>query len=132
MELIDADADNSIAENWRASKTAGGSPGQMNSVTSIESEEGIEKPLIFKLNQNYPNPFNPKTVISYSLPVTCHIDLSVYNILGQKVTSLVSEKQDAGNYTVEWNASKFAGGIYFYRLTTETGIAFTKKLLLVK
>ena len=78
-------------------------------------------PTKFTLNQNYPNPFNPKTVIRYSVgafresPVQ-HVDLSIYNILGQKVATLVSTKQTAGNYNVTWNAGGFASGIYFYRI----------------
>jgi xylan 1,4-beta-xylosidase len=73
-------------------------------------------PLVFSLSQNYPNPFNPKTVIRYALPVTCHIDLGVYNLLGQKVATLVSEKQRAGRHQVQWDASGFASGIYYYKI----------------
>lgn len=84
------------------------------------------------LHQNFPNPFNPKTVITYELPGTNYIELSVYNLLGQKVATLVSEKQSAGTYKVEWNASGFASGVYYYVLTTDQGFTQTKKLVLLK
>ena len=86
----------------------------------------------YSLSQNYPNPFNPKTVIRYTLPLASRIDLSVYNLLGQKVATLVSAKQPAGTYTVKWDASGFAGGVYLYRLETDKGFVQTKKLILLK
>ena len=86
----------------------------------------------FKLFQNYPNPFNPKTIIEYQLHKTSQVDLSIYNLLGQKVATLVSKKQPAGNYKIEWDASAFSSGIYFYRLETDKGFVKTNKLVLVK
>ena len=86
----------------------------------------------FELLQNYPNPFNPKTVIRYALPVTGHIDLSIYNLLGQKVAKLINKKQPAGSYKIEWNASGFESGIYLYRLQTDHGFSSTKKLILLR
>ena len=83
------------------------------------------------LAQNYPNPFNPRTVISYQLPVTSHIDLSIFNVLGQKMATIVDEKQPAGQYTYEFDASKFDSGIYFYRLKTNN-FCETKRMLLLK
>ncbi len=85
----------------------------------------------YKLFQNYPNPFNPKTVIRYALPVTSHLDLSIYNILGQKVATLVNKKQPAGNYEMEWNASMVSSGIYLYRLETD-GYRDVKKMVVIK
>ena len=73
-------------------------------------------PAEFLLYQNYPNPFNPKTVISYQLPVISDVDLSIYNILGQKVVTLVSGKKQAGKYQVEWDAGGFASGVYYYKI----------------
>jgi photosystem II stability/assembly factor-like uncharacterized protein len=70
----------------------------------------------FKLSQNYPNPFNPRTVIGYRLPAVSDVVLSIYNILGNEVAVLVSEKQAAGTYRVQWDASGFAGGVYCYKL----------------
>lgn len=73
-------------------------------------------PTSFSLKQNYPNPFNPSTVISYQLPVISDVEVSIFNLLGQKVVTLVSEKQNAGQHRVQWNASGFASGIYYYSL----------------
>jgi len=89
-------------------------------------------PMAFALYQNYPNPFNPVTAIEYQLPKFSHVDLSIYNLLGQKVATLVNKKQMAGSYNVEWDASGFASGVYFYRLETEQGFSQTKKLILVQ
>ena len=89
-------------------------------------------PFQYHLDQNYPNPFNPKTVIRYALPIISQVNLSIYNLLGQKLITLVSEKQQAGTYKVEWNASVFSSGIYFYRLETSTGFVQSKKLVLLK
>jgi hypothetical protein len=60
------------------------------------------------------------------------VELSIYNLLGQKVASLVNEKQNTGYYQVEWDASGFASGVYYYRLSTGSGFAQTKKLVLLK
>jgi len=79
----------------------------------------------FKLKQNYPNPFNPTTVISYRLSESGKVNLSIYNILGQRVAVLVSEKQSAGAYQINWNAAnnKLPSGIYFCRLNLQTADA---------
>jgi len=70
----------------------------------------------FSLSQNYPNPFNPTTMINYQLPKISAVQISIYNILGQKITTLVDKRQNAGTYQVEWDASAFASGIYYYRI----------------
>ena len=85
-----------------------------------------------ELHQNYPNPFNPSTVISWQLATGSSVNLSIYNLLGQKVCTLVSEKQKAGNHNVKWNAGDFPSGIYFYKLETDIGFSQTKKLMLIK
>jgi len=89
-------------------------------------------PSRFLLRQNYPNPFNPITTIEYQLPVSGRVELAVYNTLGQKAAVLVSRKQAAGNYKVEWNASGFASGIYIYKIKTDKGFTKAKKLILLK
>ena len=86
---------------------------------------------------NYPNPFNPKTTIVYTIRAIHEsplqkIDLSIYNILGQKILTLVSESQSPGTYTIQWNAAGLPSGIYLCRLTTNQGIQKTRKLLLVE
>jgi hypothetical protein len=101
--------------------------------TDIEEDLFFEsKPVTFELFQNYPNPFNPSTKIRYQIPKASDIDLSIYNILGQKIETLVSGSQAPGIYEYEWNAENFASGVYFYRLETDEGIVQTRKLVLMK
>ncbi len=88
-------------------------------------------PLTFGLSQNYPNPFNPKTIINYELLIINDVDLSVYNLLGQKVATLVSERKEAGYHQVEWDASGFATGIYYYRIVAGE-FREVKKMVLLK
>ena len=83
------------------------------------------------LSQNYPNPFNPVTIINYHLPFTNHVELSIFNLLGQKVATLVSEKQNAGDHQVEWDASGFASGVYYYQLVAR-GFRKIKKMIVLK
>jgi hypothetical protein len=99
------------------------------SFTSVEKTK--ELPIAFALAQNYPNPFNPTTKINFALAKTGFVNLSVYNILGQKVAELVNSNMTVGNYTVDFNASKLASGIYIYRLTTPSQ-SITKKMSLLK
>ena len=99
-------------------------------VSDIATPEEL-LPLKFELFQNYPNPFNPVTVIHYSLPVTCEVDLSIYNILGQKVATLVNKQQNAGSYKVNFDASNLSSGIYVYSLHGG-GIDISKKMILMK
>ncbi len=89
-------------------------------------------PSAFRLEQNYPNPFNPGTVISYRLSVASEVQLVVYNALGQKVRTLVSERQKAGKYSVRFNAADLPSGFYIYRLNTGTGFSQNKKMLLIR
>ncbi|HQV32934.1 MAG TPA: T9SS type A sorting domain-containing protein, partial [Calditrichia bacterium] len=85
----------------------------------------------FKLEQNYPNPFNPTTTISYEVSKAADVNLDVYNVLGEKVASLVSGRQNAGSYTVDFDAASFSSGIYFYTLTSGS-VKITKKMVLMK
>ncbi|MDQ3020950.1 MAG: SBBP repeat-containing protein [Bacteroidota bacterium] len=85
----------------------------------------------FSLSQNYPNPFNPATVISYQLTVSNYTTLKVFDILGNEVTVLVNEKQNAGTYEVDFDGSNFPSGVYFYKLTTGN-FSQTKKMNLIK
>lgn len=85
----------------------------------------------FILNTNFPNPFNPATVITYQLAVSNLITLKVYDILGSEITTLVNEKQDAGNYSVEFDGNKYSSGIYFYKLESNN-FSITKKMFLIK
>ncbi|MEW5797230.1 MAG: FlgD immunoglobulin-like domain containing protein [Candidatus Zixiibacteriota bacterium] len=93
-------------------------------------------PAEYALAQNYPNPFNPSTQIGFALPTESEVELSVFNILGQKVTTLTYGKMPAGNHTVTWNGTDadggaVASGIYFYRITANNFVE-TKKMMLLK
>jgi len=85
----------------------------------------------FSLKQNYPNPFNPNTIINYQLQKFSNVSLKVYDVLGNEVSTLVNQKQNAGSYEVGFNATALSSGIYFYTLKTE-GFSETKRMLLVK
>jgi len=102
----------------------------------IGIEEPNPMPQQFILRQNFPNPFNSNTVISYTVGANhdspLQVDLIIYNQLGQKVATLVSERQPAGNYGLTWNAKNFASGIYYYRLNVDIGFSQTKKLILLR
>ena len=92
-------------------------------------------PTDFALRQNYPNPFNPSTIIPYQLPVSGHVRLEVFNILGQRLATLVDEEQSAGTYTTQWDATDAAGravgaGVYIYRLSSG-GMAESRRMVLV-
>jgi hypothetical protein len=85
----------------------------------------------YQLNQNYPNPFNPSTIISFSVPQLERVTLDVYNLLGQKVTSVVNKEFEAGSYNVQFDAGNLAAGIYFYTLKAGNFVS-TKKMMLLK
>ena len=85
----------------------------------------------FALHQNYPNPFNPQTTIKFSLPEAQLVNLSVYNMLGQQVLTLVDRELPAGYHTAKWYAGNIASGVYIYRLTSN-GKSLTQKMLLMK
>lgn len=91
-----------------------------------------EIPKDYSLNQNFPNPFNPSTTISYSLPKNTYATLKVYDALGKQVALLADDYKNAGNYSVTYDASNLASGMYFYSLTTTDGFSQTKKMILVK
>lgn len=88
-------------------------------------------PAKFDLMQNYPNPFNPTTVIAYQLPTSSFVTLTIFDVLGRKVRTLVNERQDDGNHAVQLDASKLPSGVYFYRLHAGT-FTETKKLTVLK
>ena len=83
------------------------------------------------LNTAYPNPFNPVTSISYTLSNMDYVTLSVYNLTGQLIETLVNERQNAGNYTLVWNATLLPSGMYFLRMETGNEM-FHQKLMLLK
>jgi len=99
--------------------------------SGVEEEASPSIPTDFALHQNYPNPFNVNTTISYQVPVASHVKLKVYNILGQKVATLLDEKQAAGYWSVIWETSKVSSGLYLYKLTAGD-YTETKRMILVK
>jgi len=114
-----------VGSNGIILKTTTG--GVLTNFSNISSEI----PEKFSLSQNYPNPFNPRTVISYELRVTSFAKLIVYDVLGNEVATLVNDKQSAGTYSVEFDGSGFASGVYFYKL--EAGeFSETKRMVLLK
>jgi hypothetical protein len=102
--------------------------------TGVDQPEVL--PLVFVLNQNYPNPFNPETNIEYSVPTAGNVNIDVYNVLGQRVKTLVSEYKSVGNFSVRWDGSNYNGqmvpsGVYFYRMVTE-GFSQTNKMIMLR
>ena len=102
-------------------------------VSRVESLNGNTGsiPLEYSLNPAYPNPFNPSTNISYLLPENGEIIISIYDINGRKIETLLQTNQAAGNYTINWNAKDLASGLYFVKLDADEYVK-TQKLLLVK
>lgn len=95
----------------------------------------IGKPGVFSVAQNYPNPSNPKSKIDYELPVNGRVTITLYNMLGEEVTTIINEIKEAGYHSVEFDGSIMASGVYFYRIYSEgEGQKFTKtmKMILVK
>lgn len=87
--------------------------------------------MAIELYQSYPNPFNPENTIGYSLPERADVRLEVFNMLGQRVATLVNEKKSAGCHEVRFDALGLASGVYIYRMSTGTW-SKTMKMLLVK
>jgi hypothetical protein len=131
LELIDANSDNSLAENWRAS-TDHGTPGRLNSVaTSVKENVNSIIRQEFSLFQNYPNPFNPVTRIDYNLPVAGKVSLKIYDTLGKEIADLENEEMPAGRHSVKWDASKFSSGMYLCRIQVGNFVQ-TRKLIFMK
>lgn len=96
------------------------------------SNENLEQPLSFELKQNYPNPFNPATTIEFSLASVSDVTLEVYNVLGQKVATLIQDQtMTAGKHTHQFDASSLASGMYLYRITAADFVQ-SRTMLLIK
>jgi len=98
--------------------------------TSNEDGE-LGLPKVFSLDQNYPNPFNPSTNINFALPQAAKVSLTIYDMLGRKVATLLNEQRPAGRHTVQFDASSLASGMYIYRIEAAS-FTSTKKMLLIK
>ncbi len=137
--LGDATTIDSIEIDWAGSSTVdyalGVAADQFLTLTegqvSAVSEDNALVPATTRLEQNYPNPFNPTTSIHYQLTEAGSVQLTVFNTLGQKVATLVNEKQIAGVHHVTFNAGHLPSGLYYYRLDTD-GFTQVRKMLLVK
>ena len=103
--------------------------GQFEYSKTIEVDLGAPKK--FELSQNYPNPFNPSTTIKFSLPEAGNVKLTIYNILGQEVRTLVNETKESGVYTINFNADDLDSGVYIYKLQYGSFVQ-TRKMILIK
>jgi len=100
-------------------------------IVFVEDKKDAPIPTVYGLAQNHPNPFNPITEINYALPKDSRVRLEIYNILGQKVTTLVDQTQRAGYKSARWDAESLSSGIYFYRLQAGDFVQ-TRKMVLLK
>ncbi|WP_020402514.1 phosphodiester glycosidase family protein [Gracilimonas tropica] len=98
---------------------------------AVSNEEVREIPQKVALEQNYPNPFNPVTQISFSVPKTTDVELTVYDVLGREVTALLDKKVQAGNHSVSFDATGLSTGMYFYQLRADD-YTLSKKMMLIK
>jgi flagellar hook assembly protein FlgD len=113
-----------------------GAAGSSISVKVTVTSQTTPMPDRFCLFQNYPNPFNSATKIRYDVPITCRVNLDIYNILGRKVRTLVDKWMDAGSYSVTWDGKTESGqtaasGVYLYHIRAGRFIS-TKKMILMK
>ena len=134
LELINPNMDNALAENWSAS-SGYGSPGSLNS-SYMSNEDEVLTSTEFILNNNYPNPFNPVTTISYTLPQAALVRMTIYDLLGRQVKSLLHEYQTPGYKSLQWNATndlgrQVAAGVYLYMIHAGE-FTQTKKMVLMK
>ena len=150
LELADPHSDNSDPSNWASSDADSwllydedgeimnfGTPGEQNSNYSetVDNDDSA-LPEANALSQNYPNPFNPQTTIKFDVLNNDNVEISVYDILGQKVATLTNEYYSTGNYSVIWDGSDFKGnpvssGIYVYKYQSSTDV-FTQRMVLLR
>lgn len=100
-------------------------------IVNVENIAENIQPNIIELSQNYPNPFNPSTIINYEIPSESKVSLKIYDILGREITTLVNEVKMPGKYEIEFNASDFSGGVYFYKLNAGE-FSKIKKMIILK
>ena len=93
--------------------------------------EAVALPETFSLDRAYPNPFNPTTTLSFAIPVDSEVSLSVYNLQGREVSTLIDANMDAGYHSVVWNADSYSSGVYFMKLVAGEYVN-TQKLMLIK
>lgn len=125
-----------FAVNYEVSAESGGAARSVyfrkrQSVTTGVEQPALEIPQGYSLAQNYPNPFNPSTVISFHLPVSSHVTLKVFDVIGREVAILVDGEMAAGNHALTFAPRDLAGGIYFYKITAGQ-FSQTRKAVLIK
>jgi len=108
---------------------------QLDEYVGIDEGQDPGVPMSYKLSQNYPNPFNPSTTINFVVPTNQHVNLTVYNILGKKVKTLLNKELGSGAQTACWNGrnesgNRVASGIYLYRLETDNFVKVRKMILM--
>jgi hypothetical protein len=133
---LDADADIDLLVANYSSNNVGWLKNTTTLVVSADDEAGEVLPSQYSLEQNYPNPFNPTTTINYSVPEQADVEITVYNLIGQRVNTLVDEEKAAGNYSATWdgkddNGKPVSSGVYFYRLKAGN-VSETRKMMLLK
>ncbi|KAA3618958.1 MAG: T9SS C-terminal target domain-containing protein [Calditrichaeota bacterium] len=101
-------------------------------ISSVSGNENVQIPQSFSLQQNYPNPFNPVTTIRYELPEKAFVNLSIYDMLGRKIKTLLDGQKSAGTHTVKFAAETLASGMYFYKIETNKGFNAVKKMVLLR
>jgi len=122
--------DQNDGENWRTSSQIHGSPEKNDEVsTDIIEIDNITAPK-FSMDQNYPNPFNPVTTLKYSFSRGGHVSLTIFNMLGQEIESLVNREMQPGSYSISWDAQNLPSGVYFYKLTVDSRSKIKKMILL--
>ncbi|HSW55541.1 MAG TPA: SBBP repeat-containing protein [Ignavibacteriaceae bacterium] len=120
MVLVDVGNDGTIDDTLYISNTV-----------DVEDQGSLITPDSYNLAQNYPNPFNPVTTIQYSIPLRSSVTLKVYDVLGNEIATLVNEEKDRGVYSVIFDASQLASGIYLYRIQAGSYVE-TKKMILLR
>ena len=103
----------------------------LSNVTAINNDIHTGMPDNYTLSQNYPNPFNPSTAIEFSIPKTEFVSLKIHNLLGQEISTLVSERLNAGSYTFSWDATELSSGVYMYKLQAGEYVQ-TRKMVLIQ
>ena len=102
-----------------------------NGLFMVSSLSQVVLPETFSLDRAYPNPFNPTTTLSFALPIETEVSLSVYNLQGREVFTLIDAKMDAGYHYVTWDANTYVSGVYFVKMVAGEFVN-TQKLMLVK
>jgi hypothetical protein len=131
---LDSDTENEVEYYWYGFTAAAPQVAVLEwfgITTGVERKTDDQIPNTFKLSQNYPNPFNPNTTINFSVPKQSNVLIKVYDVLGKEVATLVNGEKAAGNYSVDFDASKLTSGMYIYTIQAGNYTA-TKKMMLLK